>query len=329
MKPVFLVTGATGFVGGHMIDTLLTKGISVRALVRSMERAAPLASRGVELVQGDLGDPESLQRAVQGITGVYHIGAVFREAKLSDEEYFAINVGGTRDLLEAASNAGVKRFIYCSTNGVHGDVKNPPADETYPYAPCDVYQESKVESEKVAFEYFRSGKIRGVILRPAMIYGPRDTRLGRIFKMISQGKFFYVGQGKALCHFIDVRDLVQAFILAMEKDELNAEAYLIAGGRIIPLNEFCDLVADTLGVKRPWLHIPLIPMQLLGDLCELICKPFGVEPPLHRRRVDFYIKNRSFRTDKASRELGFQAARSFPEEVKNIIESYKESGYLL
>ncbi len=329
MSKLFLVTGATGFVGGHMIDALLLRGDRVRALVRNRQKARSLEERGVELIEGDLSNPESLNGAVQGVSGVYHIGAVFREAKLPDSAYFEVNVEGTRSLLEASVQAGVSRFIYCSTNGVHGDVKNPPADETYPYAPCDVYQQSKVESEKVAFDYFRSERIRGVILRPAMIYGPRDTRLGRIFKMISKGSFFYVGPGRALCHFIDVRDLVQAFILAMENEKLNAEAYLIAGSRIIPLNEFCNLVADTLGVKRPWIHIPLIPMQLMGDLCELVCKPFGIEPPLHRRRVDFYIKNRSFRTDKATRDLGFVPARGFEDEVRNIIQSYKESGYLL
>lgn len=325
---MYLVTGATGFVGGHMIDLLIERGEKVRALVRNVEKAQALALRGVELVQGDLKDRNALGNAVKDCKGVFHIGAVFREAKLPDSEYFEINVEGTRKLFEAAIEAGVPRIVYCSTNGVHGDVQNPPADETYPYAPCDVYQESKVASEKVVFDFFRSGKIRGVILRPAMIYGPRDTRLLKIFRMINRGRFFYVGKGDALCHFIDVRDLVEAFYQGMLRTELNAEAYLIAGERIIPLNEFCNLVADTLGVKHPWLHIPLIPMQLLGDLCELICKPFGIEPPLYRRRVDFYIKNRSFRIDKAKRDLGFKPARSLEEEVSDIVRWCKESRYL-
>lgn len=325
---MYLVTGGTGFVGGHMIDLLLEKRERVRALVRNSQQAKSLETRGIELVEGNLNDKESLRRAVSGCKGVFHIGAVFREAKLPDSAYFEINVEGTRKLFEASIEACVPRIIYCSTNGVHGDVKNPPADETYPYAPCDVYQESKVASEKIVFDFYRSGKISGVIIRPAMIYGPKDTRLLKIFKMINKGRFFYVGPGNALCHFIDVRDLVVAFYEAMMRTNLNAEAYLIANDRIIPLNEFCNLVADILGVRHPWIHIPLVPMQLLGDLCEYICKPFGIEPPLYRRRVDFYIKNRSFRVDKAKRDLGFSPARSFEGEVKDIVNWCRKSGYL-
>ena len=323
-----LVTGAGGFVGGHVVDALLAKGYSVRAMVRDRSRAGLLVERGVEVVEGEMRDAESLGRAVEGVHGVHHIAAVFREAKVPDSVYFEVNVEGTRKLFDAAINAGVKRIVYCSTNGVHGDIKNPPADETAPYAPCDVYQESKVESEKVAFSYFASGKIGGVILRPAMIYGPRDTRLFKIFRMVSKGRFFYVGKGEALCHFIDVRDLATAFLLAMEKEHLNGEAYLIAGSRIIPLNEFVNLVASILGVPKPWLHIPLVPMQLLGDLCELICKPLGIEPPLYRRRVDFYIKNRCFDTSKAARDLGFAPARPFEDEVRDIISWYQRAGWL-
>ena len=325
---MYLVTGATGFVGGHMIRLLLAKKQKVRALVRSIDRAQSLAALGVELVQGDLKDRASLKIAVQGITGVFHIGAVFREAKLDDQEYLAVNVEGTRALFEESIAAGVSRLIYCSTNGVHGDVKNPPANELTAYAPCDVYQESKVASEKVAFDFYASEKIRGVILRPAMIYGPGDTRLGKIFRLIKKQKFFYVGKGNALCHFIDVRDLAEAFWQAMQKTELNNEAYLIAGEKIIPLQEFCNVVADALKVQRPWIHVPLVPMQLLGDLCEFICKPFGIEPPLYRRRVDFYIKNRSFDTSKAQAQLGFKPARSFTDEVQNIITEYQAAGYL-
>jgi dihydroflavonol-4-reductase len=325
---IYLVTGATGFVGGHMVEYLLKKGLTVRALVRNLEKATFLKEKGVELIQGDIKDASTLTKAVAGVSGIFHIGAVFREAKLPDTEYFAVNVEGTRNLFQAAIQANVPRLIYCSTNGVHGDVKNPPADELAPYAPCDVYQESKVASEKVAFDFYDSQKISGVILRPAMIYGPRDTRLGKIFRMIQKEKFFYVGKGDALCHFIDVRDLVHAFWLAMQKNEVSNEAFLIAGQEIVPLDRFCNLVADALNVKRPWIHIPLIPMQLLGDLCELVCKPFGIEPPLYRRRVDFYIKNRSFVTTKAETLLGFRAKLSLQDEVKDIISEYKSEKFL-
>ncbi len=149
-----------------MIDELLKRNVRIRALVRNRERGNHLSKIDVEIAEGDLGSFETLQRAVQGVYGVYHLGAAFREAKLPDSEYFRINVEGTRKLLQASVESGVKRFIYCSTNGVHGDIKNPPADEAFPYAPCDIYQESKVASEKVVFEFLNSGQIRGIYYVP-------------------------------------------------------------------------------------------------------------------------------------------------------------------
>lgn len=323
-----LVTGANGFVGGHLTELLVKRGYRVRAMVRNPEKSRDSLPKEVETVVGTMQDRESIRRAVEGVYGVFHIAAVFREAGLPDEYYFEVNAEGTRRVFEASIEAGVKRIIHCSTTGVLGDVKNPPADETVPYAPCDIYQESKVEAEKIALEYFRREAVRGVVIRPAMIYGPRDTRLLKIFRMINRGKFFYVGRGDAFCHFIDVRDLAKAFLLAMEKENLNGEVYTIAGDEIIRLNEVVDKIADILHVKRPWLHLPLKPMQWLGDICEAICTPLKIQPPIYRRRVDFYIKNRSFDISKAKRDLGFKSSQPFELELKEIIQWYKERSLL-
>ncbi|RMH54333.1 MAG: NAD-dependent epimerase/dehydratase family protein, partial [Bacteroidetes bacterium] len=157
---MILVTGATGFTGGHLARRLVRDGHRVRVLVRSAEKGAALAREGMEPVLGDLTDPASLRPALAGVTTVYHIAAAFREEKLTEQQMWAINCEGVRHMLEAAIEAGtVQRFVHCSTIGVHGHVESPPATEDAPLAPGDTYQASKLAGEQVAAEYMRAGRL--------------------------------------------------------------------------------------------------------------------------------------------------------------------------
>jgi len=328
-KAIELVSGASGFVGGHLVKLLSREGRRVRAMVRNPDKAVDLQQLpGVEIVVGDLRDPKSLQRAVSGVRRVYHIAALFRQAGFPDEVFYDVNREGTRRMLEAAIAAGVERFVHCSTVGVLGHIAEPPADENTPYNPGDVYQRSKMEGEKVALEYFREGRMRGVVIRPAMIYGPGDMRTLKLFRMVARRRFFYVGAGSAHVHFIDVRDLVRAFMAAMDRGHLNGEIYIIAGERALPLKEMVEMIAARLGVPPPRLHLPVKPMQWAGSLCEAVCTPLGIEPPLFRRRVDFFTKSRWFDASKARRDLDFRPSRTFEEELDDIIGWYREHGYL-
>ncbi|MFT5122779.1 MAG: dihydroflavonol-4-reductase [Kiritimatiellia bacterium] len=324
---LFLVTGAGGFVGGFMVDCLVAHGVCVRAMVRDLSRVETRVE-GVEYVEADLSDADSLRRAVDGVTGVYHIAALFREAGHPDSMFYEVNLEGTRRLLDASIEAGVRRFIHCSTVGVLGHIAEAPADEQTPCNPGDIYQQTKMEGEQLALGYFNEGKIDGVVIRPAMIYGPGDSRTLKLFRMIAKKRFFYVGKGQASVHWIDVRDLVEAFYLAMQARERTGGVYIIAGERALPLKEMADKIAHKLGVSPPWLHLPVKPMQWLGSLCECVCKPLNLEPPIYRRRVDFFTKDRHFDGRKAQAELGFIPARTFDEEVADIITSYKAKGLI-
>lgn len=325
---MFLVTGATGFVGGHMVDLLLQNGCKVRALVRSSEKGKKLEERGVEVVVGNLTDEDSLKKAVSGVKGVFHIGATFREPNLSNNQYFEINSKATLNLLKYSDQANVEKFIYCSTNGVVGSAKELPTSETTPFNPGDVYQESKAEGEMLVREYLKHSRIKGSVIRPGMVYGFRDTRFLKIFQMIKSGKFFYVGKGDSLVHFIDVRDLVKAFWLAMNNDKSSGDVFLIGGSTVCTLKECLDFVANHIKVKRPWLHIPVLPMYAAGLMCEIICKPFGINPPLYRRRIDFFTKHRCFNTSHARDVLGFEPAKDFWEELEEILNWYKKEKLL-
>ena len=327
-RPIYLVTGAGGLVGGHMVRHLKDRGIAVRAMVRQQAQADRLAGVADEVVLGDLTAPGTLGPAVAGVSGIYHIAAMFREEKGRPDLFFEANVEGTRHLLDAAIAAGVPRLVNCSTNGVHSDIDNPPADETYPFNPGDPYQVSKLEAEMLASRYFAEGRIRGVSIRPTMIWGPGDTRIQKMFRMIAKGRFFYVGKGQALTHWIDVRDLARAFRLAMEAEELNDEAFLIGGARYQPLRDVAEEIARQLGVRPPRIEIPVGPMMAVAGATEAVCRPFGIAPPLYRRRVAFFVKNRAYDISKAHRMLGFSASQDLSGEIRDIIADYRAAGIL-
>ncbi|OQA26133.1 MAG: 3 beta-hydroxysteroid dehydrogenase/Delta 5--_4-isomerase [Verrucomicrobia bacterium ADurb.Bin345] len=324
---LYLVTGASGYVGSEMVRYLVAHGQRVRAMVKDPAKAESIQAPGVEVVLADLRDKASLQAAVRDVYGIHHIGSIFRQASFPEAVFFDVNAEGTRRLFDAAIEAGVQRIIHCSTGGVLGDVKNPPGNENTPYNPGDMYQRSKVEGEKIALSYFREGRIRGAVIRPAMIYGPGDTRNLKMFRMIAKRRFFYVGPCKHV-HFVDVRDLARAFDLAMQHEELNGGVYHIAGEKAVPLNVAAEAIARALNVPPPSLRLPAKPLQWMGSLCEALCKPFGIEPPLHRRRVDFFTKNRHFDCSKAERELGYKPAQGFEDEVREAVTWYKEHGWL-
>jgi len=327
-QPLYLVTGAAGFVGQHLVTYLLDRGIRVRAMVRKEEQGAALKAMGAEVVIADLQKPETLASAAQNVAGIYHIGAIFRVDSIPDKEFYDINAEGVRRILDAAIDAGVPRMVHCSTNGVHSHIAHPPADENAPLNPGDVYQDSKLVGENIAMDYFKEGKIKGVVLRPAMIYGPGDQRTLKLFRMIDKRKFFYVGPGTAYTHWLDVRDLAHAFHLAMEHEDINHEAFLIGGGVYQTLKETVSEIARQLEVPETKLHLPTAPVMALAHVIEAVCRPFGIEPPLFPRRVSFFLKNRAYDISKAQRMLGFQPRLSFPEEVSEIIAAYRQSGDL-
>ena len=324
MTDLVLITGASGFTGTHVVHEFLANGKRVRAMVRSEEKGRPLKEAGAEIVVADLAYPQSLKSAVEGVTGVVHIAALFRQAGLPESEFIKVNVEGTRALLDYSVKFGIRRFVHCSTVGVHGNVENPPADEDSPFNPGDMYQRSKLEAEMLVRSYLESGTLSGIVIRPGMIYGPHDTRTRKLFSMISKRRFFYVGKGDRSVHFIDVRDLARAFLQAFEKRELTAKTYIIAGEEAMPLYELVSRIALILNVPEPAIHIPVRPIQAIGSLCEAICTPLGINPPIYRRRVDFFTKTRSFCTRRAQRDLGFCPKKGSFDELVDIINSYVE-----
>lgn len=323
-----LITGASGFTGGHLCERLARTGHAVRAIVRDPGQCRQLEALGVDIVRGDLRDAHSLEIAMKGISLVYHIAALFRPENVSRQDMWDINVTGTKQLLDAARKEGVQRFVHCSTIGVHGDVKHPPGTELTPYAPGDYYQESKTEGEKLVLQYSADGKLPIVIFRPGGIYGPRDMRFLKLFKAIKRKKFVMLGSGKILYQLVYIDDLVDGIILCGTRPEALGQVYILTGEHPQTLNELVQMIAQVVGAPPPKLRIPVFPVYLAGFVCELVCKPLGINPPLYRRRVDFFRKTRSFDISKAKRELDYQPKVSPHIGLKRTAEWYEQQGLL-
>ena len=181
------VTGATGFAGSRLCRQLVARGLAVRALARAASRAAELQTQGVEIVTGDVRDAASLERGMRGADVVFHLAAIFREAGKSDAEYEAVNVQGTRNAVDAAARAGVKRFVHCSTVGVHGDTGASPATEDSPLvAGDDSYNRTKLAAEVWAREAFPRLGLAGCVVRPSAGYGPGELRYLKLFRGIAR-----------------------------------------------------------------------------------------------------------------------------------------------
>lgn len=326
-----LVTGATGFTGGHLARYLASRGHRVRALVRPSTDGAVrggLLGAGIELVDGDLRDVASLERACDGVEVVYHIAAIYRQAGLRDQEYRAVNAEAVRTIFRAAARGGARRVVHCSTVGVHGDVEHPPANEDAPLRPGDIYQETKLEGEQVAREAALETGVEAVIARPTGIYGPGDRRLLKLFRGVVRRRFVTLGSGRIFYHLTYIDDLVEGFRLCGEVPGAAGRTYILAGGEVTTLDELIRLVAEEARVPKPSLRLPVWPFWIAGALCELICTPLRIEPPIYRRRVDFFTKSRAFDIDRARKELGYNPQVSLREGIRRTLEWYRKAGWL-
>ncbi|MEO1681210.1 MAG: NAD-dependent epimerase/dehydratase family protein [Pseudomonadota bacterium] len=324
-----LVTGATGFTGGHLARALGREGYRVRALVRRAG-AAPaqaLAAEGIEIVEGDVADADAVDRAVAGTSHAFHIAAVYRSANHPDSYYYAVNRDSVGHILESAKKHGVARIVHCSTCGVHGDVAEIPATEDTDFNPGDVYQKSKLAGEMLAREGIAVGAPVSIV-RPTGIYGPGDTRFLKLFRTIENRTFRMVGSGEIAYHMSYIDDLVRGIILCAEHPAAIGEAFLIGSDSYTTLNGLVHEIAKVLEVSPRRGHIPVAPVMAAATLCEFACKPLGIDPPLHRRRVSFFVKARAFSVEKAKRLLGYAPQVTLPDGLAQTAAWYREMGYL-
>jgi len=324
-----LVTGGTGFTGSHLVKRLLARHHDVVVLDNQNGIASETLERqGAVLKFGSVTDADLVRECVAGCEIVYHLAAAFRKVNLPQHVYWDTNVTAMQDLLAACRDQGVRKVVYCSTQGVHGNVEDPPGNEETPIKPEDYYQYTKYEGEKVAHTFIQDG-MDITILRPTAIYGPGDpARFLMLFRRVHSGTFFFFGDGQALYHPLYIDNFMDAFELAAEKPEARGRTYLIADKHYYTIQEIVQKIARVMDVDLKIRHYPFWPLYAVSALVEAVYKPLPAEPPLFRRRADWFRQNRAFQIDRARAELGYEPAVDLDEGLQRTYEWYRDNGFL-
>jgi len=322
-----LVTGATGFTGSVLIRKLLEAGANVSAIRRNTSKFSQ--ELPVKWIVGDVYDPATIDTAVENIEYVFHVAAAFREAKIEDIEYHRVHVESTKMLAERlVGRSDFIRFVHVSTMGVHGHVENPPGNEESPYAPGDQYQITKLEAELWIRDFARQNNFPVTVIRPTGIFGPGDRRLLKVFKMAKAPFYPILGGGQCLYHLIHVEDLADAMMLAAVHENGVGEVFLVGNESAIALEDMVKVIARELQTTPRPIRLPAAPFFCLGALCEVICRPLGIEPPIYRRRVAFFTKDRSFDTSRIRNRLGFRTVFTNETGLCQTARWYRENNWL-
>jgi dihydroflavonol-4-reductase len=328
-----LVTGGTGFIGSHLALEGRRRGADVAALGlvdRPEERSnvALLEAAGVTVMPGSITDGALCARAAAGATHIFHLAVAMREGGKRDEFFERVNLDGTRYLLEAAAAQRVERFVYCSTIGIYGHRVPGVSREDTPLAPGNIYERTKVAAEALVREMGASQGVPFVILRPADVYGPRDQRLLKLFRGVSRGSFPLFGAGDGRRHMVYVDDVVSAFFAACERSEAVGESVIVAGPEVCTLRQLIETVRQAVGSPRYGRHLPLAPMLAAAAVVEDVCTLLHLDPPIYRRRMDFFRTDSAFDTSRARRLLGWTPRVGLTEGVARTAEDYRRSGLL-
>ncbi len=325
----YLVTGATGFIGGHVAEAFVRRGWAVSTVARPGSDTALLDELKVTVHRGDLTDPGVVRKAMTDVEAVVHCAA-----KVGDwgpvEEYRAVNVEGLRNLLDACKGQALSRFVHMSSLGVYAARHHYGTDESEPLPArhADGYTQSKVEAEQLALGYYRDFGVPVVILRPGFVYGPRDrTVMPRLIDNLRKGTVRYPGaRGRRALNTIFIGNLVQAVFLVLENERAVGQIYNLTDGESVSKRRFIEAVADAMGLPHPTRCPPLWLARFLVACSEGWARLRGArEAPLFTRaRLKFLGLNLDFSIEKAKRELGYKPRTSFDDAMYETMAYYKK-----
>ncbi len=327
-----LITGGTGFIGSRLAQRCLEKGYEVSILGREDANDAEIQNRttlenlGIKVVLGSVADRERMFELATGMNIVFHLAAAQHEMNVPDELFRSVNVEGTRNMLDASIAAGVERFIHGSSIGVYDRSVTSIVDEATPLKPDNIYGVTKAEGEDVVRAC--NDQVAWTIVRISETYGPGDRRLLKLFSGIKKGVFFVIGSGKNIHQLIYVDDLVDGFLLAAKESAAIGETFILAGSERLTTNDMVSATAEAVGAREKKWRAPLWPFMVIATILEVTLRPLGIQPPLHRRRMDFFTKSFQISTAKAENVLGFKAPTSFAQGTRQTAEWYRSNSLL-
>ena len=323
---LILVTGATGFIGGHTAAALVEAGHSVRATVRISSRVEHLEKLGVELRVGSLSDSAFLRESCEGIDVVMNLAGRLGGWDVRQEELRLANVAVVKKLICAAEASGAKQFIQCSTPGVVGMVGI--AAEDAPYNTMGEYERTKREAEEFALSRNLKDGLAVTVARPDFVYGPGDLHKLKMFQAIRKRRFPLIGGGGSLLHPTHVRDVAGGLILMLERTEAFGHVFNIAGPRPVTVREMVSIVVNTLNVKPPRISVPTPVALGAGFMGEMAARLFNCQPPITRQQVVFFTRDHASDITRAKKVLGYEPLIKPEDGIASTIAWYRQEGYI-
>jgi len=329
MPGCYLITGATGFIGSHIAQACIQRGIAVSTIARPSSDASLLESIGATVYRGDLADRAVVDNALDGVKVVVHCAA-----KVGDwgpvAEYRSTNVEALRGLLEACRHKKLTRFVHMSSLGVYAARHHYGTDESVPPPAnhMDGYTQSKVEAEELALRFCRDFDVPVVVLRPGFIYGPRDrTVLPKLIESLRRGEVRYIGRGKKALNTIYVGNLVDAVFLAIENERAVGRIFNLTDGEFVSKKRFIDAVADGMGLPRPSRSVPLWVARVLAWGMERQARKNKASkpPPLTQARLKFLGLNLDYSIENARKDLGYDPRFSFDQGIEDTLAWYRQN----
>jgi nucleoside-diphosphate-sugar epimerase len=323
-----LVTGATGFIGSHLVELLLKKKYDVRIMLRRTSDTVWLKGLPVEKVYGDLFDAEALRNAVSGVDYVYHSAGV---TKAKDKkEYFRGNTEGTKNILDAvkAYNPGIRRFVQISSQAAVGpSPSRSPIDETVEAHPITTYGVSKWQAEEACRDAL--GSVPVTIVRPPAVFGPRDKDVYEFFNTMTKGLQPMVGLGEKYVSLIHVGDLVRGFVMAAESEKAKGETYFISSKEMYGWKEVGDVTRRILEKYAFRLKIPEFGVYVIATFAEFFSL-FSSKPALinYEKARDMVQDYWTCTSAKALRDFGYQQEISLEDGIRDTVAWYKSHGWL-
>lgn len=328
-----LVTGATGFVGSHLVENLLERGYDATVLVRSTAQrkyVLPWLYDGrVEVIYGDITDFSRVKTALKDMDVVFHLAALLGSWGIPEQQYYHVNVYGTRIIMEQSVQSNVDHVIYLSSTGVMGRLITLPADINHPCNPITAYEKSKYQAELLVRKSINEEHFPATIIRSTHVYGPRDYNTLQLYKLMKILRILPLPQsGRSLFQPIYYADLIQALVLCMEKDVSRGKTYIVAGSETITFKDFFNLSAKIMGIKVFKITMPSGLIHLMASINERVAKSLKVAPILTHSRKEFFERNHVYDTNRIRKDLGFNAKVPLKDGLRETIRWYNEQGLL-
>lgn len=325
-----LITGGTGFIGKHFIPELLKENHSIRLLVRNIDKAKKLFGDTCEYFVADINDKEALKGCCENIDIVYHMVAKVGNELPTEEtlkQFRKVNVDGTKNIMEEAKKANIKKFIFVSSIAAMGIVREDVITEKSKCTPYLPYQISKYEAEQMLLEEYEKTNFPVVIIRPTKVYGVGENEYSylTLAKLCKKHVFPRVGAGKNYTSNVYVTDLVQALVNLVNRGKLG-EVYNITSENSIAFEDSAKVIAKELGIRIYFMFVPKSLMILAANVIETTFNKIGKKPPVTKKNVEATVTNRVYDITKANKDLDYYPKVKMEDGIRLVVRWYKDTG---